>query len=381
MRKRWLVLAVIGGVLLQSCIFYFFRDTDLGGWEFAGPEYLEVEAASNVDILEIGDGTVIVGYSALVNPDSYENGEQAHFVVFDGRRWSEYASSRLLSTVYERIRMGLLDDGRLCFVSESYDGRIEAWDGSAWESISGPSGTDEYLLKATAFSSDGRLFLAFEDGMDEYRIAAIYAYASGAWSLVGDPGGMTHADDLWMEVDEAGRCIVYHSATNVDYEPLLTVYRENGATWEALSAMPDWAGGPSQDSCRNALIFSGSDLYCAVYDHRTEPALPRVLEHTGADWVAVGEPLGLGGSYVYDAGLSRSGVPLVLVRDYDAYGALSAYRLSDETWQLLGIPGFSFGDYPGKGALLSASDGYLYVAYIALGHDSRVSIMRYPLSM
>ena len=381
MRKRWLVLAVIGGVLLQSCILYFFRDTDLGGWEFVGPEYLDVEDASNVEILEIGDGTVIVGYSALVNPDSFENGEQTHFVAFDGRRWSEYASSRPLSTVYERIRMGLLDDGRLCFVSESYDGRIEAWDGSVWEPISGPVGTDEYLLKAAAFSTDGRLFLAFQDSMDEYRIAAIYAYASGAWSLVGDPSGLAHADDLWMDVDEAGRCLVYHSASDANYEPVLTVYRENVTAWDVLSTMPDWAGGPSQNRCGNVLILSGSALYCAAYDHRTEPALPRVLEHTGADWVPVGEPIVAGQAYVLDVGLSQSGEPLVLVKDYTAYGELSVFRLSGDAWQLLGIPGFSFGDYPGEGALLAAEDEYLYVAYTALGHDSRVSIMRYPLSM
>ncbi len=137
--------------------------------------------------------------------------------------------------------------------------------------------------------------------------------------------------------------------------------------------------GTAQDSCRNVLVFSGSDLYCAAYDHRSEPALPLVLEHTGADWVPVGEPLAVGEAYVVDTGLSQSGGPLVLVKDYDAYGELSAYRLSDEAWQVLGIPGFSFGDMPGEAALLSASDGYLYVAYTALGHDRRVSIMRYPL--
>lgn len=64
MAKRGLVLAVVGGLLLQSCILYFFRDTDLLAllrYTGSGPEGIGGPLANGDSYLPTGGSWQLVG--------------------------------------------------------------------------------------------------------------------------------------------------------------------------------------------------------------------------------------------------------------------------------------------------------------------------------
>lgn len=379
MAKRCMLLAVVGGLLLQSCILYFFRDTDLGGWEFVGPRYFGDERSTALDIAETADGTLVVSYVAPVSPDSVVD-EQARFVTYDGRRWVEYAPNRPIAVSHDRTRVGVLDDSRLCLAVEWSPIQVDAWNGSVWQPVPAPSGAEDLWCAAAAFAPDGTLYLALEDSADNYRLS-FYAYAGGSWSPVGDPLGLAAADEVWMAMDGAGQAVVYHAVSGGGSDDVVVIYRENGAAWDTLAALPAGIGMVSQYSCRRALVASATDLYCVVVPDPAQPASSDILRYTGSGWEGAGSPLTTEGSFLVDVGFDQLGELLAIVSDDDEWHEFSAYQFGGTTWQLLGIPGFSFGDAPEWGALHAGSDGYLHVACIALGHDRRASTMRYPLSM
>ncbi len=54
-------------------------------------------------------------------------------------------------------------------------------------------------------------------------------------------------------------------------------------------------------------------------------------------------------------------------------------RYTGVDWETLDTRGFTFGDAADNAVMALGDDGYLYLAYRAVGHDNTAAVMRYPL--
>jgi hypothetical protein len=337
MKKLIVIASMIICLFFSSCFLYFFRDTSLGGWEIVGEQYLPEENISGIDLL----------YDPVNGP--------------------------LLVLLFPE---GFLADGSLCVIPTWTEASVFAWRSGAWENIE-DSGFSDLWNKTAGFSDDGEVYLVLEDPENEYALS-VYQYDGSTWTILGTVGQFGAATDAWIGFNSMGEPLFL--SCDYDYETgySFQMDRWTGSDWEALANFPEWVITPYL--CSNPIVSSASQMWCLVRDDSDGYPDVRTLEYIDDNWIMVGaDPLSGGGASAEDTLIDSDGNPIVALSEINAFNEMTVLRYREEAWETLGIRGFTFGDAADSGAMVLGGDGYLYLAYRAVGHENAASVMRYPM--
>lgn len=129
------------------------------------------------------------------------------------------------------------------------------------------------------------------------------------------------------------------------------------------------------------MASSDTSLYCVVREGESDNYINRLLEYSGTAWSPLPElPVTENDSAAQHLVIDTDDRPLLALEDEGAFSEITLCRYEEDAWKTLGIRGFTFGDAADSAVMAFGVDGYLYLAYRAVGHENAAAIMRYPLN-
>jgi hypothetical protein len=371
---RRVVFLVAVCLLLSSCFLYFFRDDSLGGWEIVGEQYFPEQHVHSLDLVSHPSlGLMLViefmtqdYWDTFIRVYRYEDGE-----------WVVYTDDLSPEVVGMTMFAGVLDDGRLCVISVGpLVTGLPVWDSGDWGYIdtSAITGGGDAMVSAAAFSEDGDLLLVLEDPNNEY-VQSVHRYSGGAWETLGSAAQFPDPDTISMGFSPADDAVV--CLTNPETH-LVEVYQWSGAIWEPVSGFPADVFLADVTLCSEPIVSSDSVLYCLGYEITGGVYRARLMSYTGAEWASI-EDQPIAGNVGQCVIVDGAGDPLVALEDDGAYMETTVCQYRDDAWEVIGMRGVTFGDVADGASMVIGTDGYLYLAYRAVGHESSAAVMRYPL--
>ena len=146
----------------------------------------------------------------------------------------------------------------------------------------------------------------------------------------------------------------------------------NGLSWEYVGLQ-----GFAQGYGIVMAVDSKGIPYIAYRTDNASGFKAMVMMFDNSDWLDVGQDISDGAASSMSLVFGSNDIPYIAFCDDMHYDEITVKKYEDSSWSVIGTAGFSQGDSAGRSKLAVNSDNILYTAYLAQGHDDKISIMKH----
>jgi hypothetical protein len=351
-------------ILLSGCIF-LFRNLDTG-WDYVGKKYFtQASYLGDIDFKLDNNGVPYVAY-ADDDDDEWHTPNKATVMKFTGKKWVHVGSPRFSNDDICDISMAIGSNNHpIVACAEGFNIAVKKYNGTSWVNTGSLDLFSSSYISLCLDSSDTP-YLAFTDGDAGYKLT-ILKYNGAAWEGVGDTG-ITGADEITICIDLNDKLYIVFT----DENDMLSVMSFDGSSWEYIG-LQGFAHG---HEIVMAVDGNGTP-YTAYQTDIASGFKAMVMMFDNPDWLDVGQDISDGAADSLSLAFDSNDIPYIAFCDDVHYDEITVKKYEDSSWILIGTAGFSQGGSAGRSKLAISSDNTLYAAYLAQGHDDKISVMKH----